>query len=577
MEQPLILDRYRPLEDLATGGFGEVVLAFDTRMQRRVAIKRMPITPARGVAAVTPIGLAEARTAALLNHPAIVTVHEWDTDSDEAFIIMEYIDGLSLARLLDEEGPLDLDEAAAVVASVAEALEFAHYNGVLHLDIKPENVLITRDGLVKVTDFGVAALSEATGHGPAVGGTLGFMPLEQLRGAEVDERTDVWAFAALCYEMLTDANPFSSESVEGAIFKAEIVDPPAPSEFASHLAAAIDDILLAALSTHQIDRYADIEEFSTRLLDHLGDPQAGQESLAEITSAYVTEQPDSAKEGMRTLGLWDRMGPWTTRLGRGVAALGAGWLAWAGILPIAEGTYAPLAAGIFAGVAALLAPGLGVGVALLALGAGIAAAGWWWAAIGLLLVSAAAWWVAGREGGGLTPAVITPALGSIKLSLASPMIAGFVQRPLQAAVNGAFGALLVMLASAASGARAPYLDVGWALFRDPLGSRVVAGGVRELLSTPAPLAVMAAWALAAALMSLMCRLSHRPAAFAGAALAGLTLYGGYLAAEFITQALSAGDASATWLGENLLPHFTASLILMVLVIAAGPPVRAEEE
>ena len=80
-----------------------------------------------------------------------------------------------------------------------------------------------------------------------------------------------------------------------------------------------------------------------------------------------------------------------------------------------------------------------------------------------------------------------------------------------------------------------------------------------------------------ALMSLMCRLANRPAALAGAGLAGLTLYGGYLAAEFITQALSAGAASATWLGTGLLPHFTASLILMVLVVAAGPPVRAEEE
>ena len=112
MEHELILGRYRPLADLGEGGHGVVTLAYDTKMARRVAIKRIPLSHAGVRRLQDTTGLAEARTAAMLNHPNIVTVHEWDTDLDEAFLIMEYVDGASIAELLDEDGPLDLDEAS---------------------------------------------------------------------------------------------------------------------------------------------------------------------------------------------------------------------------------------------------------------------------------------------------------------------------------------------------------------------------------------------------------------------------------------------------------------------------------
>ena len=164
VEQQLILDRYRPLEELGEGGFATVTLAWDTRMQRRVAIKRLALPRDwTGNVLHHPPGLAEARTAALLNHPAIVTVYDFETDADEAFLIMEHVDGASLERVLDDVGgALTLDEAAAVIDAVSSALSFAHDNGVLHLDIKPANVLVTRDGRVKVADFGMAALSSAS-------------------------------------------------------------------------------------------------------------------------------------------------------------------------------------------------------------------------------------------------------------------------------------------------------------------------------------------------------------------------------------------------------------------------------
>ncbi|MDZ4064158.1 MAG: serine/threonine-protein kinase, partial [Coriobacteriia bacterium] len=236
MEEPLILERYRPLAELGSGGHGTVVLAFDTRMARRVAIKRLPLGHEARKA-----GLAEARTAAMLNHPEIVVVHEWDTDEDEAFLVMEHVNGISLADILDETGvPLDVDEAAAVLGGVARALAFAHDNGVLHLDIKPANILITRDGRVKVADFGVSALTGLSGRAHGMAGTIGYMPPEQIRAEELDARTDEWALASLAYELLTNANPFDSDSLEGSLFKIENADMPLPSDFEPSLTPGVD-------------------------------------------------------------------------------------------------------------------------------------------------------------------------------------------------------------------------------------------------------------------------------------------------------------------------------------------------
>ncbi len=229
MEGQLILDRYRPLAELGEGGFGTVTLAWDTRMQRRVAIKRLPFPLDNRGRPHQPPGLAEARTAAMLAHPNIVTVFDFDTDSDEAFLVMEYVDGASLADLLDRAGgPLTLDEASAVVDAVERALSFAHDNGVLHLDIKPDNVLVMRDGRVKVADFGIAELSSLSGHTSAYGGTLGYMPLEQLEGERVSERTDEWAVAALVFEAITGDNPFAEDTLEAAIEPAQDLRPASP-------------------------------------------------------------------------------------------------------------------------------------------------------------------------------------------------------------------------------------------------------------------------------------------------------------------------------------------------------------
>ncbi|MDH4139081.1 MAG: serine/threonine protein kinase [Coriobacteriia bacterium] len=573
MDQQLILDRYRPLQQLARGGFAEVVLAYDTRMQRRVAIKRLPF-PRDGSGRVTaPVGLVEARTAALLNHPNIVSVHEWDTDADEAFIIMEYVDGTSLAEILDREGPPGLDAAAAVVEAVASALQFAHENGVLHLDIKPENVLVTHAGHVKVTDFGISALSTAIGHGPNVGGTPGFMPLEQLQGEDVDERTDVWAFAALCFELLVDANPFATDSIEGAIFKAGVIDPPAPSEFDRTLPAAIDDILLAALATHPGDRYGTVAGFAARLLDHLGRPDQGRVELAEVVASLQDEQIDVARDWER-IGLWDRTRPWSGFAVRALAAATSGWLAWVGLAELTLSGPAHTAGALLVAFVATAVPALGTALGLGAFAVGLISATGWAVGTAFLLAITPAWWYAGRRENALLGGLAAPPLGIARLAPAAPLLTGFGATPLKSAVAGATGAALTMLASAASGGRAPYLTVTLEWFADPLSTRIMSGNVRELVSTPAPLAVLAAWAGAALAMSLACRRAARTAAIGGWVLGVAMLYAGYALADVVARSV---NASVTWTGDALLPHLAASSILVVLVIAAGAPARAEEE
>ena len=199
-----LLKRYQPLETLATGGFGSIEICRDTHLRRRVAIKRIPLTANSGMPASDIMDvLREAHTAAMLQHPNIVQVIDFTHDTAYAYLVMEYVDGMSLAEFLHrvDGHSLTFDEAAAIADALGQALTFAHSNGVLHLDIKPANVLIDHSGNVKLTDFGMARLSSAGGFGGSRGGTIGYMPPEQLdiETGTVNERADVFALACVIY------------------------------------------------------------------------------------------------------------------------------------------------------------------------------------------------------------------------------------------------------------------------------------------------------------------------------------------------------------------------------------------
>lgn len=561
MDEGLILGRYRPLAELGEGGHGAVELAFDTKMARRVAIKRIPVSR-RGVELLErTTGLREARTAALLNHPNIVTVHEWETDDDEAFLIMEHVDGASLSELLDEYAPLEPDEAAAVLGPVADAIEYAHANGVLHLDLKPENVLVTRDGLVKVTDFGVASLTNAAGQAISAGGTLGYMPPEQLRGAVVDARTDAWAYAALAFEVLTGAVPFGADSIDEALSRAETLPLPLPSEFEPAISSDVDEILLEALAPDPDDRPAEIALVANDLLACLGDAGHGRHGLAELVSELTAEDDYEIAEAMAHLGAWDRMASRVGLAQRMLVALASGYLAWAGLSVFPLGWAAPLAAIAIAAAGGWFAPPLGLGAGVVLYGAGAFAispalgVGFW--------VAAAAWWFAvGRHdaGAGAAPAVV-PAASVVGATAGIPLLTGFFVERLRHATASAFVSGLVAGYLRAALARPD----AWLLSPVSIGLPGLGGPALRPADAAIVLVTAAAYAVSALFTGLGSRRGTRSGAAVGA-LAGITV----LALSSLPQVTGA----SRWDPGAVIQLVIAS-ILMVVVIALGPPVRGD--
>lgn len=299
-QQPenLLLGRYRVLARRGTGGFGTVCTCWDTRLQRRVAIKRMPLVDnsADGIGASTVDEvLAEARTACLLAHPNIVSVIDFELDAGYAYLIMEYVDGLNLAELLArvEGGRLTHEECAHILSSCARALAYAHENRVLHMDIKPTNIMIDRMGTVKVADLGMAELGAAAGYGGARGGTVGYMPPEQIEGMLVDERADVFSLASVLWQALTGKNPFIAASAGASLEK--IRRGPRIGKDASDLDLDIEDALVRALAPTASERTSSVDELACELVPELGDPAEGQASLAELIEQ--SEKDDQADEG----------------------------------------------------------------------------------------------------------------------------------------------------------------------------------------------------------------------------------------------------------------------------------------
>lgn len=243
-------------------------------------------------------GLAEARAIAQFSDANIVTVYNFEVKDSTAYLIMEYVEGTTLERFLREhDGDLTLDVVAHVFSSIAHALEVAHSHNVLHLDIKPANVLINRQGEVKVTDFGLATLADANGTGRAGGGTIGYMPPEQMRSEALDVRCDEWALASLTYEMLVGDNPFFARDLPRAAAAIENAELVLPSLCWDDVEEGIDDVMFYALDPDPAERYATVREFDEELMPYLGDVKAGKAELSRLVSGVDEEGEDEDGEG----------------------------------------------------------------------------------------------------------------------------------------------------------------------------------------------------------------------------------------------------------------------------------------
>lgn len=209
---------YKILEKLGEGGMGIVYLAEDTKLKRQVAIKFLPHYISANEAERKRFEI-EAQAAASLNHPNISTIYAIENSDTEVFIVMEYINGIELKDKI-KSGSIPTSEAINIAIQIAEGLGTAHKNGIVHRDIKSQNIMITNDGKVKIMDFGLAKVkgdTQITKIGSTVG-TAAYMSPEQARGEELDEQTDVWSFGVVLYEMITGKLPFKGDYEQAVIY-----------------------------------------------------------------------------------------------------------------------------------------------------------------------------------------------------------------------------------------------------------------------------------------------------------------------------------------------------------------------
>jgi serine/threonine protein kinase len=249
------ISHYKIIEKLGEGGMGEVSLADDLKLERQVAIKFLPEHLTKDKENVERFE-REAKAAAALNHPNIVTIHEISEFDSQIFIVMEYVDGESLRTKIDT-GISDLDEVLDITKQICEGLSEAHKANIVHRDIKPENILIDSRGRVKILDFGLAKLkgvSKLTKETSTLG-TIHYMSPEQLQGKEVDQRSDIWSLGVVLYEMLTGEVPFKGEYESAVTYAILNEEPKLFKEIESKYSANIRSIITKMILKERENRY----------------------------------------------------------------------------------------------------------------------------------------------------------------------------------------------------------------------------------------------------------------------------------------------------------------------------------
>ncbi|MFK4146961.1 Stk1 family PASTA domain-containing Ser/Thr kinase [Streptomyces sp. NPDC004065] len=304
MEEPRRLGgRYELGQVLGRGGMAEVYLAHDTRLGRTVAVKTLRADLARDPSFQARFR-REAQSAASLNHPAIVAVYDTGEDYIDGvsipYIVMEYVDGSTLRELLHSGRKLLPERAMEMTIGILQGLEYAHRNGIVHRDIKPANVMLTRNGQVKVMDFGIARAMGDSGmtmtQTAAVIGTAQYLSPEQAKGEQVDARSDLYSTGCLLYELLTVRPPFVGDSPVAVAYQHVREEPQPPSVFDPEITPEMDAIVLRALVKDPDYRYQSADEMRADIEACLdGQPVAATAAMGSVGyGAYPDDQPTTA-------------------------------------------------------------------------------------------------------------------------------------------------------------------------------------------------------------------------------------------------------------------------------------------
>jgi eukaryotic-like serine/threonine-protein kinase len=289
MEQPK-LGRYLIQSELGRGAMGVVYKATDSVLERTVAVKTVNMALEKdGIERYEARFYQEARAAGSLNHPNIVTVYDVGKAGNVAYMAMEFIEGVELRTMIGEGKPLPVAEAVSIAAQVADGLGYAHQHGVVHRDVKPANIMVTKSSPVKITDFGIARM-RASGELTQTGMMLGspkYMSPEQVIGKRADQRSDVFSLGVILYEMLTGGTPFNGENVTALMYQIVNFAPPAPSTVNASVPELLDYIVAKMLSKGLDERYQSA-------LDVSRDLRECERQLSAPAAATLPPRPSAA-------------------------------------------------------------------------------------------------------------------------------------------------------------------------------------------------------------------------------------------------------------------------------------------